>query len=393
MGCRGCTFVHPGSLYGVYGGLTLKEKDNMSAVTMREMLEAGVHFGHQTRFWNPKMEPYLYGQRNKIHIINLEKTLPFFNDALNFAGKLAAKKQNILFVGTKRAAQKIIQEEATRCGMPYVNRRWLGGLLTNYKTVKQSINRLKDLEAMQLDGSLEKISKKEALLLRREFEKLHNNLAGIKDMPGLPAALFVIDVGYEDIAVSEAVKLGIPVIGIVDSNNSPDGIDYVIPGNDDAIRAIRLYTGRMADAVLDARAETSHLGEGGDADEFVELDETGSPVTGTETVKTRSRTAKKTVAKKKTAAGSNQKIADEVKTAGAAMAAGDQVEDVPEKDGPDAGSDELAAAGGEQVAGNVPEVAGNPEQNVEEEAAKSTTRKKTTRKKIVKKKQTTAGTG
>jgi small subunit ribosomal protein S2 len=245
---------------------------------MREMLEAGVHFGHQTRFWNPKMGPFLFGQRNKIHIINLEKTLPLFNDAVNFAGKIASKKGNILFVGTKRAAQKIIQEEAQRCEMPYINRRWLGGLLTNFKTVRQSINRLKELEMMADDGSMEKISKKEGLLLKRELDKLHSNLSGIKDMPGIPKALFVIDVGYEDIAVSEAVKLGIPVIGVVDSNNSPRGIDYVIPGNDDAIRSIKLYCQSIANAVIEGRETFAHLGGEGDANDFIELDEQGTPV-------------------------------------------------------------------------------------------------------------------
>ncbi len=260
---------------------------------MREMLEAGVHFGHQTRFWNPKMGQYLYGQRNKIHIINLEKTLPLFNDALNFASKVASKKGNILFVGTKRAAQKIIQEEAVRCNMPYVNRRWLGGLLTNFKTVKQSINRLKELDAMETDGSMEKISKKEVLLLRRELDKLKNNLSGIRDMPGIPDAIFIIDVGYEDIAVSEAAKLGIPIIGIVDSNNNPKGIDYVVPGNDDAIRAIRLYAKYIADAAIDGRGAVSHLGGSGGADDFVELDEAGAPVVDADSRKVRIQAKKK----------------------------------------------------------------------------------------------------
>jgi len=267
---------------------------------MREMLEAGVHFGHQTRYWNPAMAPYLYGHRNKIHIINLEKTLPLFNEAVNFIGKLAARKGTILFVGTKRAAQKIIQEEALRCSMPYVNLRWLGGLLTNYKTVKQSINRLKSLEQMQQDGSLDHMIKKEALNFRRELEKLQRSLAGIKDMQGLPDAMFIIDVGYEDIAVSEAVKLGIPVVGIVDSNNSTKGVDYVIPGNDDAIRSIRLYARIVADAILEARASVAHL-IGGDkgSDEFVELDESGTPVIENDIKRTNIRTKK--TAKKKVA--------------------------------------------------------------------------------------------
>ena len=272
----------------------------MSTVTMREMLEAGVHFGHQTRFWNPKMGPYLFGQRNKIHIINLEQTLPLFNEAMNFIGKMAAKKGTIMFVGTKRSAQKIIQEEALRCGMPYVNRRWLGGLLTNYKTVKQSINRLKELESMETDGGLDRLSKKEVLTHRRELAKLQSNLSGIKDMKGLPDMLLIIDVGYEDIAVSEAVKLGIPVVGVVDSNNSPDGVDYVIPGNDDAIRAIRLYAKSAADAILEGKNSVAHIGgEGAAEDEFVELDESGAPVMEE---KARKVARKKTAKKKVTAA-------------------------------------------------------------------------------------------
>jgi len=223
----------------------------MAKVTMRQLLEAGVHFGHQTRYWNPKMAPFIFGARNKIHIINLEKTLPLYNDAVNAIGKIAANRGTVLFVGTKRAARKIISEEATRCGMPFVSHRWLGGMLTNYKTVRQSIKRLKDLEKMKEEGRFETVSKKEALMRTREMEKLDKSLGGIKNMGGLPDAIFVVDVGYEKIAISEARKLGIPVIGIVDTNNSPDGIDYVIPGNDDAIRAIQLYTSAMADAIAD----------------------------------------------------------------------------------------------------------------------------------------------
>ena len=250
----------------------------MSEISMREMLEAGVHFGHQTRYWNPKMAAYLFGHRNKIHIIDLEKTKILLQEALNFVSRLSANKGTLLFVGTKRAAQQIIREEARRCEMPYVNLRWLGGLLTNYKTVKQSINRLKELEEMKSDGSMERMSKKEILHFDRELEKLDRNLSGIKDMNGWPDALFVIDVGYEDIAVSEAVKLKIPVIGIVDSNNSPAGVDYVIPGNDDAIRSIRLYTKAVADAIITGRDSVAHLGEGGDKEEFVELDAEGAPI-------------------------------------------------------------------------------------------------------------------
>jgi len=249
----------------------------MSNISMREMLEAGVHFGHQTRFWNPKMAPYLYGHRNKIHILNLEKTLPLFNEAVNFVGKLAARKGKIMFVGTKRAAQTIIAEEASRCGMPYVNRRWLGGLLTNFKTVRQSLNRYKELEAAKLDGRMERMSKKDMLLHNRELEKLERTMSGIKDMTGLPDALFVVDVGYEYIAIKEARKLGIPVIGVVDSNNDPQGIDYIIPGNDDAIRSITLYARGIADAIMDGRRSVAHIGAG-EGDEFIELDESGMPV-------------------------------------------------------------------------------------------------------------------
>jgi small subunit ribosomal protein S2 len=228
---------------------------------MRQMLEAGVHFGHQTRYWNPKMGSYIFGQRNKIHIVNLERTLPLFNEATNFLGSLSANGGKILFVGTKRAARDTIREEAERCGMPYVNHRWLGGMLTNFKTIKQSIRRLKDLEAMFEDGSVEqRFSKKEALGLRREKEKLDRSLGGIKNMESLPDVLFVIDTGHEDIAVKEAKKLGIPVVGVVDTNNDPDNIDYVIPGNDDAIRAIQLYTQGVSAAVLEGRASAAHLG-------------------------------------------------------------------------------------------------------------------------------------
>jgi small subunit ribosomal protein S2 len=226
----------------------------MSNVSMRLMLEAGVHFGHQTRFWNPKMAEYIFGARNKIHIVNLEKTLPLYTDAVNAIGKIAANRGTVLFVGTKRAARNTVAEEAQRCGMPYVNHRWLGGMLTNYKTIRQSIQRLMDLEEMSTGGGFAKLTKKEALGLKREMEKLEKVLGGIKNMKGLPDALFVIDVGHEEIAVNEANKLGIPVFGIVDTNNSPDGIDYVVPGNDDAIKAIRLYSQGIADAVIEGRA-------------------------------------------------------------------------------------------------------------------------------------------
>ncbi|MBI5660143.1 MAG: 30S ribosomal protein S2 [Nitrosomonadales bacterium] len=226
------------------------------AATMRQMLEAGVHFGHQTRYWNPRMAPFIFGHRNKIHIINLEKTVVMYNDALRFAGKLAANKGTILFVATKRQAREIIKEEAARAGCPYVDQRWLGGMLTNFKTVQQSIKRLRDLETLMQDGAaMGKISKKESLMMQRELEKLERSLGGIKDMQGLPSAIFVIDVGYQKGAIVEAQKLGIPVIGVVDTNHSPLGVDYVIPGNDDSSQAIRLYARGMADAVLEGRAQ------------------------------------------------------------------------------------------------------------------------------------------
>jgi len=237
---------------------------------MRQMLEAGVHFGHQARFWNPKMAPFIFGERSKIHIINLEKTLPLYTEALNYIGKLVGNKGTILFVGTKRSARDTIATEAQRCKMPYVNHRWLGGMMTNFKTVRQSIRRLKDLEAMELDGTLERMSKKEALMMRREKDKLDRSLGGIKDMNRLPDAMFIVDVGHEKIAVAEARKLGIPVVGIVDSNNSPDSIDYVIPGNDDSIRAIQLYVQGVADAVQEGRSAMAQVG-GSQGDEFVEV--------------------------------------------------------------------------------------------------------------------------
>ncbi len=247
----------------------------MADITMRQMLEAGVHFGHQTRYWNPKMAPYIFGERGKIHIINLEKTLPLFNDAMNFISSMVANGGTVLFVGTKRSAQKAILENATRCGMPYVNHRWLGGMLTNYKTVRQSIKRLKDLETMSTDGSFDRISKKEALMLTRELEKLERSLGGIKDMRGIPDAMFVVDVGYEKIAISEARKIGIPVVGIVDTNNSIDGIDYVIPGNDDAIRAVQLYVEAAGNAVDSGKLSVA-TAVAESTDEFIELDEKGA---------------------------------------------------------------------------------------------------------------------
>ena len=245
------------------------------SVTMRQMLEAGVHFGHQTRYWNPKMAPYIFGHRNKIHIINLEKTLALYQEALKFVRQLAANKGNILFVGTKRQAREIVHEEAVRCGMPYVDHRWLGGMLTNFKTVKQSIKRLKEMEGMAEDGSLERLSKKEALGIQRETTKLQRSLGGIKDLASLPDALFIIDVGYHKGAVTEAVKLGIPVVAVIDTNHSPDKIAYVIPGNDDSSRAIRLYARGMADAVLEGRSQAVEEVVAASRDEFVEVNEEG----------------------------------------------------------------------------------------------------------------------
>ncbi len=240
----------------------------MTQVSMRDMLQAGVHFGHQTRYWNPKMDEYIFGARNKIHIINLEHTVPAFNEALAFIQSVASSKNKILFVGTKRAAGKIIKEQAERSGQPYVSHRWLGGMLTNWKTIRVSIKRLRELEAQTKDGTFDKLTKKEALMRTRTMEKLERSIGGIKDMGGLPDALFVIDVDHERIAVQEANKLGIPVIGIVDTNSNPDGIDYVIPGNDDAIRAIKLYASAIADAISSGKSEDSIPNK----DEFVEVD-------------------------------------------------------------------------------------------------------------------------
>ena len=272
----------------------------MANVTMRQMLEAGVHFGHQTRYWNPKMAPYIFGERNKIHIINLEKTLPLFNEAINFLGKMASNGGRILFVGTKRSSRDTIMEQAKRCTMPYVNYRWLGGMLTNFQTVKQSIKRLKDLEQMDQDHSIDRRGKKEILQLRRELDKLERSLGGIKDMGSLPDALFVVDVGYERIAVREANKLNIPVVAVVDTNNSLTGVDYVIPGNDDAIRAVQVYTKAAADAISEGVAQARVMT--GSEDEFVELDEGGDV-----------RTLKKRTASKKTS--SKKKASIRKKTA------------------------------------------------------------------------------
>jgi small subunit ribosomal protein S2 len=247
----------------------------MASVSMRQMLEAGVHFGHQTRFWNPKMAPFIFGERNRIHIINLEKTLPLYVEAAAFVKHVVADGGRVLFVGTKRSARDAIAREATRCGMPYVSHRWLGGMLTNFKTIRQSIKRLAEIEELSASGMLEQRSKREAQMVRREREKLERSLGGIKEMESLPDALFVVDVGHERIAIHEAQKLGIPVVAVVDTNCAPDGISYVIPGNDDAMRAIELYAAGIADAVLEGRATIPEVAVG--EDEFVELDEEGRP--------------------------------------------------------------------------------------------------------------------
>jgi small subunit ribosomal protein S2 len=269
----------------------------MASVSMRQMLEAGVHFGHQTRFWNPKMAPYIFGERNRIHIINLEKSLPLYNEAAAFVRQLIADGGRILFVGTKRSAREAIRKEAMRCGMPYVSHRWLGGMLTNFKTVRQSIRRLAELDEMAQNGTLEQHSKREAQALRREREKLERSLGGIKDMESLPDALFIIDVGHERIALNEAKKLGIPVVAVVDTNCSPDDVDYVIPGNDDAMRAIQLYAAGIADAVLEGKSAAPEVPM--TEDEFVELDEEGKPKPKTGAPV--SRRGKPVAAKKKTA--------------------------------------------------------------------------------------------
>lgn len=274
----------------------------MSNVTMREMLEAGVHFGHQTRFWNPKMAPFIFGERNKIHIINLEKTLPMCNDATGYLGKIASQKGKVLFVGTKRAAQKYVKDAAESCNMPYVNHRWLGGMLTNFRTVRQSIRRLKELDEMAEKNSYDVKNKKEILNLQREQEKLNKTLGGIKEMGGLPDALFVIDVGYEKIAVQEATKLGIPVVGVVDTNNSPEDIEYIVPGNDDSMRAIGLYTRLAAEAI---NVGKSTIVSAGGNDELIELSDEEEVV-----AKSAKKAAPKKVAAAKTEDASEEPAAE-----------------------------------------------------------------------------------
>ena len=282
----------------------------MSSMSMRQMLEAGVHFGHQTRFWNPKMAPFIFGERNRIHIINLEKTLPLYVEAAGFIRNVVADGGKVLFVGTKRSAREAIAREAARCGMPYVSHRWLGGMLTNFKTIRQSIKRLVEIEELQASGMLEQRSKREAQMVRREKEKLERSLGGIKDMEGLPDAMFVVDVGHENIAIHEARKLGIPVVAIVDTNCSPDGISYVIPGNDDAMRAIELYASGVAEAVLEGRATIPEVAVG--EDEFVELDEEGRPRPKAGPKRRAAPAKKKAPARRKPAAGETEPAHDAV---------------------------------------------------------------------------------
>ncbi len=272
----------------------------MASMSMRQMLEAGVHFGHQTRFWNPKMAPFIFGERNRIHIINLERTLPLYNDAASFVKALVADGGKVLFVGTKRSAREAIATEAARCGMPHVSHRWLGGMLTNFKTIRQSIRRLGEIDDLLASGLIEARSKREAQMLRREKDKLDRSLGGIREMDGLPDALFIVDVGHEKIAVHEAQKLGIPVVAVVDTNCAPDGISYVIPGNDDAMRAIQLYAAGIADAVLEGRSTIPEVAVG--EDEFVELDEEGKPRARTGAPKPR----RGAPARKKTATGARR---------------------------------------------------------------------------------------
>ncbi len=358
----------------------------MPDVTMRQMLEAGVHFGHQTRYWNPKMAPYIFGARGKIHIINLEESLPLLKDALNYLSGLAARRGSVLFVGTKRAASTAIAEEAQRCGMPYVSHRWLGGMLTNFRTVRGSINRLKELEAMETDGTFEKLVKKEVLELTRERDRLERSLGGIKDMNGLPDAMFVIDVGHEDIAVAEARKLGIPVVAVVDTNHNPDRVDYVIPGNDDAIRAIRLYTQLAADAILEGRASVPQPGEG-DVDEFVELDAEGNPIQTPEPA--RKKATKKTARKKAATKAAATAVAQEAPAAQSEQAVEDEAASAktadsaePEKSAEPAPAaetktDDAAKADDKKAAEATDDKPGT--------AAKKTSKKKAAKKKVTKK--------
>ena len=295
----------------------------MSKVSMKDMLQAGVHFGHQTRFWNPKMSQFIFGSRNKVHVINLENTVPAFNDALDVLRAEAAKGNQVLFVGTKRAANKIIKEQAERCGMPYVSHRWLGGMLTNYKTIRASIRRFRELEAQQNDGTFEKITKKEVLVRTRMKDKLENSIGGIKDMNGLPDILFVVDVDHERIAINEANKLGIRVVGIVDTNSDPDGVDHIIPGNDDSIRAIKLYAASVADSILEGKSQAANITS---KDEFVEVEE--KPAKEVQEAKAKKAPAKKVAAAKEVPVAEEAPVVEEV--AAEALAKEAVAEDKPE---------------------------------------------------------------
>ena len=347
----------------------------MADVTMRQMLEAGVHFGHQTRYWNPKMAPYIFGQRNKIHIINLEKSLPMARDAYAFIKTIVADGGSVLFVGTKRSAREAIRGQAERCEMPFVSYRWLGGMLTNYKTVRQSVKRLKVLEQMAEDGSFDRITKKEGLGLKREQDKLERSLGGIKQMNSLPDVLFVVDVDHEDIAVREARKLGIPVVAVVDTNCSPDGVDYIIPGNDDAMRAISLYSTLVADAVIDGKASLPEVALG--EDEFVELDAEGKPKKASArkrpAAKKASRTTKKVVVKKAADKGSTDSAVDKPVAAvekDSTDAAADKPVAAVEKDSTDPSADKPAiAVEKEDAAGESEKPAEKAAEAVEKEAA------------------------
>lgn len=361
----------------------------MSNVTMREMLEAGVHFGHQTRFWNPKMAPFIFGERNKIHIINLEQTMPLCKDAVNHLGKIASKKGKVMFVGTKRAASDSIKEEAQRCGMPFVNHRWLGGMLTNYRTVRASIKRLKELEEMAESNSYEKINKKEILQLSREQEKLHKTLGGIKEMGGLPDVLFVIDVGYEKIAVQEAAKLSIPVVGIVDTNNSPDNIDYIVPGNDDSMRAIKLYTKLVADAILEGK-QSIVSGADGD-DELIEIEE-DKPAKAKPSVKVTARKAapeKQSASEKMDGESSEVEAPVEAEVEAAAVTVEVTEQPAPEAEKEAEVPDEVAAAPKKEAAEAETKAAATKKAAVKKAASKKAATKKAAVKKAATKKAAT----
>ncbi len=353
----------------------------MSNVTMREMLEAGVHFGHQTRFWNPKMAPFIFGERNKIHIINLEQTMPMCKDAVNYLGKIASKKGKIMFVGTKRAASDSIKEEALRCGMPFVNHRWLGGMLTNFRTVRASIKRLKELEGMSDSKGYEKINKKEILNLSREQDKLEKTLGGIKEMGGLPDVLFVIDVGYEKIAVQEAAKLGIPVVGIVDTNNSPDNIEYIVPGNDDSMRAIKLYTRMVADAVLEGKQ--SIVTAASEAELIEVADDAAAAVKSSVKITSKKAAAKASASKKgETADAPAEAVADEAEAVADDAAGETEIAQADSADESAAGEDAVAedATSEDAAAEDVPD---------EKVATKKAATKKAVTKKAATKKAAT----